>query len=199
MNLWIILSLLVAVAGSVTLVKARSPHAAPRHPHAEVRHPSRPFAAGHRSRSGRSPVAEFDLVRYMGTWYEIARYDHKFERGLEAVQATYTLGPDRRVKVENSGFDVRRQRRSVALGKAHATDVPGRLRVSFFWIFYSDYNVLALGPDYSWALVGSRSPKYLWILSRTPTLPRETLDGILRQARLRGYDTDRLIYVDQSQ
>lgn len=146
----------------------------------------------------RTPVATFDLSRYMGTWYEIARYDHKFERGLEAVQATYTLGPDRRVKVENSGFDVRSGRRSVALGKARTTDVPGRLRVSFFWIFYSDYNVLALGPDYGWALVGSRSPKYLWILSRTPTLPRESLDEILRLARQRGYDTDRLIYVDQS-
>lgn len=171
----LIIAACALLIGGVALVKAKSPQTI-----------------------DRTPVAKFDLTRYMGTWYEIARYDHKFERGLEAVQATYTLEPDGRVRVENSGFDVRKDQRSEALGKAHATDVPGRLRVSFFWIFYSDYNVLALGPDYSWALVGSRSPKYLWILSRTPTLPQETLDEILRQARQRGYDTDRLIHVDQS-
>ena len=71
-------------------------------------------------------------------------------------------------------------------------------RVSFFWIFYSDYNVLALGDDYGWALVGGGSPKYLWILSRTPSLPQETLERILKLASDRGYDTDRLLFVDQT-
>lgn len=143
-------------------------------------------------------VSNFDLSRYMGTWYEIARFDHSFERGLEAAKAVYTLQPDGRVEVVNSGIDARTGKPREARGKAHATDTPGRLRVSFFWIFYSDYNVMELDPDYQWALVGSRSPNFLWILSRTPTLPQETLDEILRLARDRGYDTRRLIYVDQS-
>ncbi|HIW66021.1 MAG TPA: lipocalin family protein [Candidatus Alistipes intestinipullorum] len=146
----------------------------------------------------RTVVPNFDLERYMGTWYEIARFDHSFERGIEAAKACYTLQPDGRVTVENSGVDARTGEARVAHGKAHATDVPGHLRVSFFWIFYSDYNVMELDPDYRWALVGSRSPNYLWILSRTPALPQETLDEILRLARARGYDTDKLIYVDQS-
>lgn len=145
----------------------------------------------------RTVVPDFDLERYMGTWYEIARFDHSFERGVEAAQARYTLQPDGRVTVENSGIDAQTGEARVARGKAHATDTPGRLRVSFFWIFYSDYNVLELDPDYRWALVGSKSPKYLWILSRTPSLPQETLDEILRMARARGYDTDQLIYVNQ--
>ena len=146
----------------------------------------------------RTVVPNFDLERSMGTWYEIARFDHSFERGIEAAKACYTLQPDGRVTVENSGVDARTGEARVAHGKAHATDVPGHLRVSFFWIFYSDYNVMELDPDYRWALVGSRSPNYLWILSRTPALPQETLDEILRLARARGYDTDKLIYVDQS-
>ena len=148
-------------------------------------------------RIDRKPVALFDLKRYMGTWYEIARYDHSFERGLERVEAHYELQPDGRVSVLNSGFDYSSDRRKEAHGKAHATEVPGRLRVSFFWIFYSDYNVLELGPDYDWALVGSRSSKYLWILSRTPTLPAGTLNHILRLAGARGYNTGKLLFVDQ--
>ena len=118
-------------------------------------------------RTDRMPVAVFDLRRYMGTWYEIARYDHSFERRLAGVQAHYGL-PDGRVTVENSGVDYRSDRRKRARGKARATAMPGRLRVSFFWFFYSDYNVLELGPDYDWALVGGGSSKYLWILAHTP-------------------------------
>ena len=77
--------------------------------------------------------------------------------------------------------------------------MPGRLRVSFFWFFYSDYNVLELGPDYDWALVGGGSSKYLWILSRTPRLPSRTLNQILRLAEARGYRTGKLLFVDQGQ
>ncbi len=82
-------------------------------------------------------------------------------------------------------------------GKARTTSDPGRLRVSFFWFFYSDYDVLELGEEYDWALVGGSSPKRLWILSRTPRLPAPTLDRILRLAARRGYDTERLIFVEQ--
>ena len=143
--------------------------------------------------------AVFDLRRYMGTWYEIARYDHSFERRLAGVQAHYELLSDGRVTVENSGVDYRSDRRKRARGKARAPAMPGRLRVSFFWFFYSDYNVLELGPDYDWALVGGGSSKYLWILSRTPRLPSRTLNHILRLAEARGYRTGKLLFVDQGQ
>lgn len=150
-------------------------------------------------RTDRMPVAVFDLRRYMGTWYEIARYDHSFERRLAGVQAHYELLSDGRVTVENSGVDYRSDRRKRARGKARATAMPGRLRVSFFWFFYSDYNVLELGPDYDWALVGGGSSKYLWILSRTPRLPSRTLNHILWLAEARGYRTGKLLFVDQGQ
>ncbi len=145
----------------------------------------------------RTPVAAFDAARYMGTWYEIARFDHRFERGLEQVRALYTLQPGGRISVENSGTESRTGIRKQAHGKAHTTHTPGRLRVSFFWFFYADYRVLALGDRYEWALVGSRSPRYLWILSRTPTLSEQTLTHIIQQAELRGYPTSRLIYTLQ--
>ena len=88
-------------------------------------------------RTDRTPVPSFDLARYMGTWYEIARYDHPFERGLAGVQARYELRPDGRIGVFNSGTDYRSGRCKRARGKACAGQVPGRLRVSFFWVFYS--------------------------------------------------------------
>jgi len=141
-------------------------------------------------RTDRTPVPSFDLARYMGTWYEIARYDHPFERGLAGVQARYELRPDGRIGVFNSGTDYRSGRCKRARGKACAGQVPGRLRVSFFWVFYSDYNVMELGGG---------SAKYLWVLSRTPTLPAHTLNRILRLAERRGYRTDRLLFVDQGQ
>lgn len=131
----------------------------------------------------------------MGRWYEIARFDHSFERGMEYVTADYTLLDDGTVEVVNSGM--RGGEPHTAHGRAKATDTPGRLRVSFFWIFYSDYNVLAMGDNGEWALVGSRSPKYLWILSRTPHLEHGVLDSILAAAEARGYDTSKLIYVEQ--
>lgn len=155
------------------------------------------FACGGNRTSGKvdtTPVAEFDLNRYLGTWYEIARYDHRFERGVEQARADYTLEAPDRIRVVNSGVDAAGKPRE-AVGKAHPGKRPGQLRVSFFWIFYADYYVLALDPDYRWALVGSSSPKYLWILSRTPALPRPTLEEILRRAAERGYDTTRLQYV----
>lgn len=143
-----------------------------------------------------TPVAEFDLDRYLGTWYEIARYDHRFERGMQQVRAEYMLESPGHIRVVNSGVDADGNPRE-AIGKAHPGKRPGQLRVSFFWIFYADYNILALGERYEWALVGSRSPKYLWILSRTPTLPRTELEAILSRAAARGYDTTRLEYIAQ--
>ncbi len=145
----------------------------------------------------RTTVPTFDLDRFLGRWYEIARFNHRFERGLGEVEAQYELQPDGKIKVINSGTDSLTGERRVKIGRAKTTSQTGRLRVSFFWIIYSDYNILALGDNYEWALIGSRSPRYLWILSRTPTLPEATLDHILDLARQRGYDTSRLHFVLQ--
>jgi lipocalin len=133
----------------------------------------------------------------MGVWFEVARYDHSFERGLEQCKALYTLLPDGRIVVENSGVDSHNGKFRLSVGKAKAGDKAGQLRVSFFWFFYSDYNILALGDEYDWALVGSKSAKYLWILSRTPKLDDATRALILANAESRGYDTTRLLWVKQ--
>lgn len=146
-----------------------------------------------------STVEEFDLSRYLGKWYEIARFDHSFERGMQNVTAEYSLRDDGKVSVFNSGW--KGEKFKLAEGKAKYPDPkndPGHLRVSFFLFFYSDYNVMLLDNDYSVALVGSRSPNYLWILSRTPAVEREVLDVLLEEAQNRGYDISKLIWVDQS-
>ena len=145
-----------------------------------------------------TPVQKFDLDRYLGRWYEIARFDHRFERGLSEVSAEYTAQKNGMIKVLNSGFKAKLGKRSQIVGRAKTTDVAGVLRVSFFWIFYSDYRVLALGDNYEWALVGSGdSGKYLWILSRTEVLPKETVEKIIAEAERRGFDTKKLLFSDQ--
>ena len=142
-------------------------------------------------------VDNLDVERYMGRWYELARYDHRFERNMERCDAYYSLEPDGKITVRNSGIDTKTGLLRITDGRAKLGKLPGQLRVSFFLFFYSDYNILALGEDYDWALVGSSSPKYLWILSRTPSLPKPTMEHILTIARERGYDTDKLIWVQQ--
>lgn len=145
-------------------------------------------------------VPNLDLTRYAGIWYELARFDHSFERGLVGCTAEYTLMDDGSIRVINSGYKGSLDGKyKESEGKARRPDetVPGHLEVSFFLNFYSDYNVLMLSEDYSYVLVGSKSDKYLWILSRTPQLEPDTLDLILREAQARGYDTDQLIWIEQ--
>ena len=142
-----------------------------------------------------TPVATLDLNRYLGDWYEIARFDHSFERGLEFCKANYALREDGKIAVTNTG--IKESKNKTSNGKAKSTDTPALLRVSFFGPFYSDYRVMMLDTDYQWALIGSKSAKYLWILSRTPELPKETLNTILAEAQCRGYDTSKLIWVKQ--
>ena len=145
-----------------------------------------------------SPIPDFDLMKYLGTWYEIARYDHSFERGLENVTAEYSLRDDGKVAVLNSGWKNGKFR--TAEGKARQPDPisdPAHLMVSFFLFFYSDYNVMMLDDDYQVALVGSKSPDYLWILSRTPSLGEEVVEAVLDEAASRGYDLSELIWVNQ--
>ena len=144
-------------------------------------------------------VAALDVDRYMGLWYELARFDHRFERGMGCVTAFYERRSDGRIAVTNSGY--RNGCRKTARGKARVPDPsrPGRLKVSFFLWFYSDYYVLELSDDYSYALIGSRSDRYLWVLSRTPYLPEKTRNRLLDRARRRGYDTSKLIWTSQDQ
>jgi lipocalin len=140
------------------------------------------------------PVA-IELNKYLGKWYEIARFDHSFERDMQNVTAEYKLLPNGNIQVFNSGYRDGVYR--VAEGKAKTTSTPGLLRVAFFMNFYSDYRVLMIDKDYQYVLVGSSSPKYLWILSRTPHLDEATLQKIIDVAEQKGYDTDKLIYVKQ--
>ena len=142
-----------------------------------------------------APVAVLDLNRYLGEWYEIARFDHSFERGVEQAKANYTQNADGTIKVVNSG--IKNGKPKTAVGKGKTTDTPGLLRVSFFGPFYADYRVMLIDKDYSRALVGSGSANYLWILSRTPGLPETAKSELLAEARRRGYVTDKLIWVKQ--
>ena len=146
-----------------------------------------------------STVDEFDLSRYLGEWYEIARYDHSFERGMDNTMAQYILQDDGKVVVLNTGWEDGKFK--LAEGKAKYPDPtadPGALRVSFFWFFYSDYNVMMVDDEYQISLVGSKAQKYLWILSRTPVPDPDLLQMVLEEAEKRGYDTSELIWVDQS-
>ena len=147
-----------------------------------------------------STITSFDLDRYLGKWYEIARYDHTFERDLVGTTAEYSLRDDGKIKVLNSGHLKTLDgpyKESVGKAKPNKNGKPGQLRVSFFGPFYGDYNILELAPDYSYSVVGSSSPKYLWILSRTPQLAPEVLNKIVKNLQQRGYDTDKLIWVEQ--
>ncbi len=141
------------------------------------------------------------LERYTGVWYEIARFPHRFERNLAGVTATYTLLPDGKIKVENKGFKGGLDgEMSNVVGKAKPAGDPeiGHLKVSFFWIFYADYYILALDQtDYQWALVGSSSPDFLWILHRKPQMEKPLLVSLVNKAAALGFDTSKLEMVPQ--
>lgn len=142
-----------------------------------------------------STVQSLDLNRFMGRWYEIARFDHKFERDMQQVTTIYAIQDNGRVKVINQGLKNGKWKTSE--GKGKLTTTPGLLRVSFWGPFYSDYRVMMLAPDYSYALIGGESDKYLWILSRTPNMRQDTRNQVLREAQRRGYNTNNLIWVQQ--
>lgn len=147
-----------------------------------------------------SVVESVDINRYLGKWYEIARFDHRFERDMVGVCAEYTMRKDGKIKVLNSGYKHSFEGEySQAIGKAKLpdTDEPGKLKVSFFLFFYGDYYILDLDEDYEWALIGSSTDKYLWILSRHPKMDANLLCKLLTKLNNRGYPTDKLIFVDQ--
>ncbi len=141
-------------------------------------------------------VSWVDVERYLGKWYEIARFDHSFERGCDEVEAFYTLRDDGMIGVENSCFKRATQSSNVAYGRAKIVDETSKakLKVTFFWPFYGDYWIVDVAEDYSYAMVSEPSKRYFWILSRTPNLSEETLSRLLSYATYLGFDTDKLIW-----
>jgi apolipoprotein D and lipocalin family protein len=149
---------------------------------------------------GVTPIAGFELGRYLGRWYEIARLDHSFERGLSNVSATYSMRGDGGVKVLNRGYDDRAGGWKDAEGRAYFTGEPaiGSLKVSFFGPFYGGYHIIALDKaNYTYAMISGPSRDYLWILARTRSVPPAVLDDLLKQAKVLGFATDQLILVKQ--
>ena len=146
---------------------------------------------------GVTAVTPFDVQRYAGRWYELARLDHAFERGMTDVTATYTAQADGSVRVVNRGFDTEKNAWREAVGKALFTGDVGTasLKVSFFGPFYGGYHVAALDADYQWALVVGPDRSYCWILSRTKQLPPGVREQLIARANALGIDTQALIWV----
>jgi len=146
-----------------------------------------------------TPVENFKLSEYLGTWYEIVRLPHRFEEGLEAITATYTKRDDSGVKVLNKGYKTKEKEWSEAEGKAYFVKSPneGFLKVSFFGPFYGSY--IIMDTDYkTYTMISGPDLGYFWILSRTPTLNEKILEKLLAKAKKAGFDTSKLIYPDQS-
>jgi len=145
-------------------------------------------------------IQGFELNRYLGTWYEIARLDHSFERGLDNITATYSLREDGGVAVINKGRSQKTGEWREAEGKAYfvSESNKGKFKVSFFGPFYGAYNVIALDKiGYSYSMVTGSDRSNLWILSRKPKMPTKNLNLLIDQAKKLGYDTGQLIYVEQ--
>ncbi|WP_330147221.1 lipocalin family protein [Shewanella oncorhynchi] len=146
------------------------------------------------------PVNDFELNKYLGKWYEIARLDHSFERGLSQVSAEYSLKEDGGVRVINRGFSAAKNEWKEAEGKAYFVngDSEGYLKVSFFGPFYGSYVVFELDhKNYQYAFISGPDTDYLWLLAKTPTVPPEVLQKFVEMSKARGFDTDSLIYVQQ--
>ena len=148
---------------------------------------------------GAKPVKNFDVLKYLGKWYEIARLDYKYERNLINVTAEYTPNPDGSIKVKNTGYDVDKETWETRIGEAEFVGRKdrGRLKVSFFKPIWSGYNIIDIDKDYKHALVVGNNTKYLWILSRDKDIPDEVRDEFLIKAIKLGYSTTDLIWTHQ--
>ncbi|KRD13847.1 lipocalin [Acidovorax sp. Root267] len=149
-----------------------------------------------RTPEGIQPVTEFDVDRYAGHWHEVARIENSFERGLTQTSATYSRNAEGTIKVVNRGYDPVRKVWKEAEGTARFVDDPTRaaLKVSFFGPFYGGYNVVALDENYQWAMVVGSSKDYLWVLSRTPTLPGHVREHLMERAQTLGMDVRRILW-----
>lgn len=148
-----------------------------------------------------TPVANFDLNRYLGKWYEIARLDHSFERGLERITAEYSMRDDGGVSVVNRGYSVEEDEWKVAVGKAYfvADENKGYLKVSFFGPFYGSYVIFEIDPGYEYAFVSGPDSSYLWLLSRTPKVQQTIIETFKRISNELGFDTRNLIFVNHDE
>ncbi|MDX9771114.1 MAG: lipocalin family protein [Tenuifilaceae bacterium] len=145
-------------------------------------------------------VSDVELEKFLGVWYEIARFPHSFERDLVGVTATYSLKKNGNIRVLNQGYKNTldgKVKSAKAFAKIPNPNEPGRLKVYFFWPFGADYLILDLDKDYQWALVGSSSPNYLWILSRSPQMDDGLYKSIVAKAKSLGYDISKLELVPQ--
>jgi len=146
---------------------------------------------------GVQPVRNFDLHRYLGQWYEVARLDHAFERGLSRISAQYSMRQDGGVEVLNRGWSAKKKVWKKAVGKAYfvGKSDEGYLKVSFFGPFYGAYVIFSLDSDYQYAFVSGPNKNYLWLLARTPTVPVAVMQKFRQQAKHLGFDMRKLIMV----
>lgn len=147
---------------------------------------------------GVKAVSPFDLDRYLGKWYEIARFDYRFERGLSHATAKYSRKEDGSIKVVNKGRK-KSGKKTKVVGRAvpAGPENTGMLKVSFFGPFYAGYNVIAIDPQYQYALVAGQSRDYLWILSREKTIPDDVRESYLQKARELGFEVEKLVWPEQ--
>lgn len=145
-------------------------------------------------------IKNFSPSKYLGKWYEIARIDFRHEQHMKNVTAHYSLNPDGSIRVENRGYNYKKGIYEGAVGKAKLAGQPGKgkLKVSFFGPFYSDYNILDVDPGYQYALVAGKNHDYLWILSRQTIIPEDVKMAYLQKAGKLGYNTDRLTWVSHN-
>ena len=146
-----------------------------------------------------TPVTAFKSERYLGTWYEVARLDQRFERGLSQVTATYSARPDGGIKVVNRGYNAATKQWKQSEGKAFCVEQPDTayLKVSFFGPFYGSYIVFDLDPAYQYSMISGPDKSYLWILSRTPKLDGAVQARLVEKAKSLGFATEKLIFVEQ--
>ena len=147
---------------------------------------------------GAKPVEDFKSEKYLGKWYEIARFDFRFEKDLNNVTATYSMNDNGTIKVNNQGYNYIKKEWKQSIGEAKFVEDKNvaRLKVSFFKPIWAGYNVIDIDPDYKYALVAGNDLEYLWILSREKTIPAEFKQRFLDKAKSIGYNTDNLIWVE---
>jgi apolipoprotein D and lipocalin family protein len=147
---------------------------------------------------GITPITGLELQRYLGTWYEIARLDHRFERGLSRVTAEYSLNEDGTIKVVNRGYNAQANEWDIAEGTAkfRGDETVGSLKVSFFGPFYGGYHIIDLDDDYQYAMVAGPSRNYLWILARDPNLDETTYQRLVEKAAELDFPAQNLIQVE---
>lgn len=150
---------------------------------------------------GATAVKNFDADRYLGKWYEIARFDYRFEKDMDNVTAEYSKNPDGSIRVQNKGYNYVKKEWKQSVGEARFVDdkTEARLKVSFFKPIWAGYNVIELDDNYQYALVVGNNVKYIWILSRTTTIPENVRQKFLEKAKSIGYNTDELIWVKHNQ